>query len=444
MVFPRGSIRSAVKNKYNILLGQLGRRGDCLYATTIARQIKQDYPGCRLTWAISSLYRTIIDGNPFVDEIWEIEQCTAESADETWNKFYLVAMAKKKSGQYDDVFFTQVPPSNFQNYDGTSRSSIFRGYPHSITVPIQPVIRLFDTEVQNVKTFIANNHILPHDIVVLFECASTSGQSHVTPEFAFQTAQMVTQRNNRIKFILTSDKSISQQLPNIIDGSTLTFRENAELTHSCALLVGCSSGISWLATSDWAKPIPQVQLLKKTTRMYASMLSDAEYFHLPTDHILEIVDASSEYVAKILLHILEQGFDAARNKYQQINPLIFDFYLTQINHELLSKKMYLKAAQAIGTAFVRYQYDKNGIEELNKTIKKILTPYVKAHWNKMSEEEKIAFNDIGVIISIHNYASAWCISVFQLFVYSIFGSRTRIARHLFLTTLQHLKRGQSE
>ncbi|MEQ1577992.1 MAG: hypothetical protein ABL894_10090, partial [Hyphomicrobium sp.] len=55
-----------------ILLGQLGSNGDCLYATTIARQIKKDFPGCHLTWAISSLCTRVLDNNPDVDEVWEV------------------------------------------------------------------------------------------------------------------------------------------------------------------------------------------------------------------------------------------------------------------------------------------------------------------------------------------------------------------------------------
>ena len=46
--------------------------GDCLYVTAVARQIKQDYPGCHLTWAISSRCSQVIQNNPYVDEIWEV------------------------------------------------------------------------------------------------------------------------------------------------------------------------------------------------------------------------------------------------------------------------------------------------------------------------------------------------------------------------------------
>ena len=55
-----------------ILLGHLISNGDCLYATAIAQQIKRDFPGSHLTWAVSSFCRKIIEENPFVDEIWEI------------------------------------------------------------------------------------------------------------------------------------------------------------------------------------------------------------------------------------------------------------------------------------------------------------------------------------------------------------------------------------
>ena len=55
-----------------ILLVQLFSNGDCLYATTIARQIKNDYPGCHLTWAIAGFCKSIIANNPFVDEVVEV------------------------------------------------------------------------------------------------------------------------------------------------------------------------------------------------------------------------------------------------------------------------------------------------------------------------------------------------------------------------------------
>ena len=49
-----------------ILLVQLYSNGDCLYATAVARQIKQDFPGCHLTWVIAGVYKNIIAQNPYL------------------------------------------------------------------------------------------------------------------------------------------------------------------------------------------------------------------------------------------------------------------------------------------------------------------------------------------------------------------------------------------
>ena len=144
-----------------ILLGQLWSNGDCLYATAIARQIKADYPGCHLTWAISSRCVSILDGNPHVDEIWvvQINDNTVEAENKAWTQFKKEALDKQKCGEFDKVFLTQVGPDNLQNFDGTVRSSIFRAYPRPITVPIAPVLRLSSNEVENVRQFAQANNL---------------------------------------------------------------------------------------------------------------------------------------------------------------------------------------------------------------------------------------------------------------------------------------------
>ena len=42
-----------------IILVQLYSNGDCLYATAVARQIKQDFPGSHLTWAIAHFVKVL-------------------------------------------------------------------------------------------------------------------------------------------------------------------------------------------------------------------------------------------------------------------------------------------------------------------------------------------------------------------------------------------------
>ena len=86
--------------RMRILLGQLASNGDCLYATTVARQIKHDYPGCHLTWAIGSMYRHILDNNPDVDEIWEIPLSNISDMFDTWQRFEAQALERKKNRRF--------------------------------------------------------------------------------------------------------------------------------------------------------------------------------------------------------------------------------------------------------------------------------------------------------------------------------------------------------
>lgn len=55
--------------QFKILLVQLYSNGDCLYATAVARQIKQDHPDAHLTWAIADFCKQIIHANPYVDDV---------------------------------------------------------------------------------------------------------------------------------------------------------------------------------------------------------------------------------------------------------------------------------------------------------------------------------------------------------------------------------------
>ena len=310
-----------------IVLGQLGARGDCVYATAVARQIKADYPGCRLTWAIGSMARSIIANNPYVDEVWEIPVRNHGEMLAAWEQFRKEVTARKARGDFDDVFLTQVYPDNFGNYDGTVRASIFRGYPRPITVPVTPVIRLSREQVDATAEFVARHRLTDYTTVILFECASASGQSFVTPEFALEVARGIVAVHPHTAVVLSSSVSVSSGDPRIIDGSGLPFDCNAELTKSCSLLIGCSSGISWLASSDWAKPLPQIQLLRRDTSVFASFVHDHEYFGLPTDQIIEMTDCPARRVVECVAVIRTEGFGAARKTFHEEIALRFDHYV---------------------------------------------------------------------------------------------------------------------
>src|SRR5450432_4224190 len=133
-------------DKYQkILLVHLFSNGDCLYATTVARQIKNDYPGCHLTWAIAGFCKSIIANNPYVDEIMEVNQ-VAKNDVVAFRKFKREVQKRQTKGEFDLVFITHNMDTNQAFYNGCIRSSILDAYPNPITVPVQPVLHLNETE----------------------------------------------------------------------------------------------------------------------------------------------------------------------------------------------------------------------------------------------------------------------------------------------------------
>ena len=336
-----------------ILLGHLAAFGDCLYATAIARQIKSDYPGCHLTWAIGTPVASLLLNNPHVDKIWEVP-VEGGNLPETWIKFEIEAKKCQEEGIFDEIFLTQIYPSNYQNYDGTVRASIFRGYPKPITVPVSPVICLTNEEVSNAKAFAEEHELHQTEHVILFECASKSGQSFITQEFALNVAKKLVKELPNIKIILSSHLPINTNNPAIIDGSTLSFRENAEISNYCHLVVGCSSGISWLCTSEWAKPLPMIQLLKKEQSVYASMTHDFNYFGLDASQIIEMTECSEEHLSNCIMSFFNKGFRSAYENYHEKIVLNFDYYFSVINKFFINTMQVENYYASIFNTYQRY------------------------------------------------------------------------------------------
>lgn len=301
------------------LIGQLGVYGDCLYATTIARQIKTDYPECHLTWAIGSSYRNILDNNPYVDCIWEYPIKTRLEAKTKWFDFVKEAVARKEMGEFDEIYFTQAYPGNPNMFYGSLRASMFRIIPNKITVPIDPVVRLSPNEIKHVLEFALDHNLYQKKNVILFECSPQSNQSFLTIELVMDVAKEIVDRFPNTCIILSGAKSIISGNANIIDGSVLTFRENAELTKYCTLFIGTGSGITQICMSDSAKPLPMIQLLQQGT--VASVISDREYFELPTDQIIEMTKCSSSHIIDCVTSIFLNGFEISKKTYcKKITP----------------------------------------------------------------------------------------------------------------------------
>ena len=303
-----------------IILVQLYSNGDCLYATTVAKQIKNDYPGCHLTWAISSKFKTIIANNPDVDEVLAIDTVEKNDA-QAFRRFKKKIYQQQKEGLYDEVFIVHNTDTNHAYYDGSIRSSILKAYRKPITVSVQPVLRLYPEEIERADKFAVDNDLKKYKAVVLFEYAPQSGQSNISPDFAIKVAEGIVAQNN-IAVILSSANKINHPNNAIIDGSGLTLRETAALSHYCTFLLGSSSGITWITTSEAGKQLPMVQLLNAYTKWVNPISRDFERFHFPNTQVIELLDFDEAKIIACVKMALE-NFAEAKQKFNQPIPLYF-------------------------------------------------------------------------------------------------------------------------
>ncbi len=303
-----------------ILLVQLYSNGDCLYATTVAQQIKSDFPGCHLTWAIASFCKTIIANNPYVDEVMEVNT-VAKNDVVAFRRLKKELNKQKQKGTFDEVFIIHNTDTNHAYYDGSIRSSILKAYGRPITVPVQPVLRLFPQEISNAEQFALRHQLQQYKHVVLFEYAPQSGQSNVSPDLALQVAEGIVAAG-KVAVVLSSANKINHTNKAIIDGSTLTLRETAALSHFCTFLLGSSSGITWITTSEAGKQLPMVQLLNANTKWVNPISRDFQRFNIPNDKVIELLHFDKQSIITCVTQAMED-FDSAKKNYNQPIPLHF-------------------------------------------------------------------------------------------------------------------------
>ncbi len=356
-----------------ILLAHLNSNGDCLYATVIARQIKEvDYPGCHLTWAVNSRSKQGILLNPHVDETWEIPTKSSITSEAEWNDFVSKAEQRKSTGDFDLIFYTQLIGKNFINVDGGIRSSTYNNYPNKITVSQQPILRLSANEVDRVKTFAEKHQLNKYTHVILMECGPESFQSSLNPASSLKWAKQMLSTHQDLAIILSSNKKIEVTMPGIIDGSLLTFRENAELTKYCSLFIGCSSGISWLITTDWAKPLPKIIINNYSFRLFASMVYDHEYAGLPVNDIIELRQDKNvmDRLAQCVQVILNKSFIGAKKQYHQAFRIENYSFIYQVLRDSFKRLEFIDPMQVLKRSTKR-----NGFSFM--AVLNVLKAYVK-------------------------------------------------------------------
>lgn len=340
-----------------VAIVQLDANGDCLYATTIARQIKHDYPGCHLTWWISSRCRNLLTGNPYVDELVSVDlsDWSNVSRDIIWT-LAMRQIVRRQTGPdpYDRIWTPQVYPDNFRRFDGTVRPSMFRGYDRPITVPIDPIIALTPEEESRAAAYAAEHSLSAKGRVVLFECSSNSMQSHVTPDFAKEVARLSAAAKEDIFFLLSTMQPLGDDLPpNAVSAASLTMRENLALLDHCSDFIGCGSGLTVVATCDRAKKVPIIQILDSGRSVLGSFHHDFSYWGKPTDMLIELADATPEEAFACLRRCQSSGMQGAIAEFHRPVPVTFDF-LHSISDYLIERGQYLDAAESLAHTYRRY------------------------------------------------------------------------------------------
>lgn len=312
-------------NKYLII--QLACFGDCLYATTIAKQLKHDDPDCHITWAIASKYASVLDLNPHIDDLWVVENCNGDFYGARLKEIITQAKDKIRDGIFNDLIICQIPSFNWHRYNGSIRGTILAAYPRPISVDINPVIRLSSQETSRVEAIVKGWNLSSYHNVLLFECSPKSGQSPVTPELALEISEIVVTARNDICIILSSPYQVKNKSLHVKDASLLSIRENAELANYCTHLIGCSSGITWLCTSDWTtNKLPTIQYLNVDCDFFAGVEYDLKCWNKDSSHVIEIKDFSVDIAVKSILCLVDEGVSLCKERFhQQLRPNIRHF-----------------------------------------------------------------------------------------------------------------------
>lgn len=340
--------------KIAILL--LNNYGDILYATPIAKQIKEiDFPESNLTWIVSKQCKDILIGNPFVNQLEVVElENVNQIYSGKWKEIKNKYVEKLEKGEYDKLFILQPFDLNFLYYSNCIRGMILKAYPFKIITSLSPLLYLSQKEINNVTNFIDNNKINIFKNKILLEFAASSGQSKFKPNDAVILAEMIVQNSSSTCVIISSHLDIPIKDKRIFNAKTLSFKENAELINHCTLLVGCSSGISWMSTSAYCKPIPKIQFLNTNVRWFNSLKADFIANNIDTSNLLELYEFNLNDIAGAVSYAVNNTFANAKIKYDQI---LKNAYL-QNNYKTIATYFYQQKSLKFSFIFFIKNMDK--------------------------------------------------------------------------------------
>jgi hypothetical protein len=173
-----------------------------------------------------------------------------------------------------------------------------------------------------VAEFAAKHHLHNFRRVILWEYAPQSGQVLLQADWVKKLAQKITSSADTC--VILSSANRFESSGKIIDASTLSVRENAALTHYCNLLIGCSSGITWLSTSSAAKQLPMIQLLSSGAYFSNTPSVDFSRFGIDATELIETQKIDDTWLMDCISTIDREGFTSAKAKYNEVIPVQYN------------------------------------------------------------------------------------------------------------------------
>lgn len=312
-----------------------------MYATPVARQIKKiDFPGAHLTWIVAKQCADILKNNEFIDQLEIVDlRSISDIYEGEWENIHRLYKTKLRNGEFDKLFVLQPYDRNFLNYRGCIRKMILDGYPFPINPPLSPIVHLTDNEKTHVQQFVSQKKIEAYTNRILFEFVPGSGQSKISITDALNIAERIVESTPSTCVTLSSKLELPVKKPHIFNANNLTFKENAELINYCTLLLGCSSGITWLSTSEHCKKIATVQFLDKNVPWFNSVKADFKINGISSDHVIELYNFDQELIVETMICCLNNEFKKVKTKYDQQYQkqyLLNNFY--SISNYFLSKR----------------------------------------------------------------------------------------------------------
>lgn len=77
-------------NSKPILIIRLGAMGDIIHALPAAASLKSSFPSCRVVWVAAHKWLSLLEGNPYLDEIVSYERGSVAGLAATWRRLRLI------------------------------------------------------------------------------------------------------------------------------------------------------------------------------------------------------------------------------------------------------------------------------------------------------------------------------------------------------------------